>query len=414
VKKGKVIVRYAPSPTGNLHLGNTRTALFNYLFAKHQGGKFILRIDDTDKERSKVEYEKDILESLEWLGLKHDEIYKQSERSALYRENLEKLIEADKAYLAKEEKGEVIRFRNPGGRVAFTDLIRGEISFDVTELGDFVLARNLDSPVYHFASVVDDIASGITHVIRGEDHVSNTPRQILILEALGGARPAYAHIPLILAPDRSKLSKRHGAVATSEYRRQGYLAEALVNFLATLGWSAQSQQISEEIFSLDELAKLFDLSGIQKSGAVFNLEKLNWYNRHYLRTSPPPVGLERAWPELTARANTLGEVEALVAAGGEMDYIRLAPQPTVDLLKTTAHLPGVIEILTRLNDDDFEAEKLKAALWDYATAKGRGEVLWPLRVALSGRARSADPFTIAAILGKTETLERLNYAAALK
>ena len=217
----KIITRIAPSPTGLFHLGTARTALFNYLFTRATGGTFILRIDDTDQERSKSEYTADILESLEWLGLDYDAIYYQSARTALYRAKLEALLATDKIYWSKEEVKEVgqrdrvLRFRNPGQVVKFVDLIRGPIEFDTTDLGDFVVAKDLDTPLYHFASVVDDCDLGITHVIRGEDHISNTPRQILMTEALGGKIPAYAHLPMILASDKTKLSKRkHGEIAS--------------------------------------------------------------------------------------------------------------------------------------------------------------------------------------------------------
>ncbi|MEK7506432.1 MAG: glutamate--tRNA ligase, partial [Patescibacteria group bacterium] len=212
-----VITRFAPSPTGNLHVGSARTALFNYLFTKKHGGTFLLRIEDTDKERSKKEFEDDILHGLSWLGISYDgEIVRQSERTVLYKTYLERIVASGAAYEAEENKdktGKVIRFKNPNKTVAFHDLIRGDISFDTAELGDFVVAKDKETPLYHLAVVVDDHEMGITHVIRGEDHISNTPRQILIQEAIGAKRPLYAHIPLILAPDRSKLSKRHGAVS---------------------------------------------------------------------------------------------------------------------------------------------------------------------------------------------------------
>ena len=271
--KQKIITRFPPSPTGPIHIGNVRTALFNYLYAKHHGGQFILRIEDTDKARSKPEFEEGILESLSWLGLRHDnEIFRQSERGAVYKKYLDKLIAEDKAYISLEDEGEnreVIRFRNPNQKIVFEDLVRGEVSFDTTELGDFIIARNKDEPLYHLAVVIDDFESGVTHVIRGEDHVSNTPRQILIQEALGAPRPIYAHLPLILASDRSKLSKRkHGeSVSLDYYRKKGYLAEALINYLALLGWNPGT---NEEIFTLEKLVKVFDIAKIQKGGAVFD------------------------------------------------------------------------------------------------------------------------------------------------
>src|SRR3990167_7603638 len=227
----KVVVRFPPSPTGNLHIGTARTLLFNFLFAKKHGGKIIMRFEDTDKERSKKEYEENILEGLKWLGIGYDEgPLKQSERSAVYQKHLQKMLDDGTAYISSEPEGEskdVIRFKNPNKKIKFLDVVRGEIEFDTTELKDFVIAKNLEEPLYHLAVVVDDHEMGITHVIRGEDHISNTPRQILIQEAISAARPVYAHIPLILGLDRSKLSKRHGATAVNEYRNKGYLPEAV-------------------------------------------------------------------------------------------------------------------------------------------------------------------------------------------
>ncbi len=423
-----VIVRFAPSPTGPLHVGGARTALFNYLFARQQGGKLILRLEDTDRERSKPEYEASILDSFAWLKLDFDETYRQSERTAIYRGALEKLISSDVAYVSKEEidetheRGEVIRLRNSGQKITFTDLIRGEISFDTTELGDFVLAKSLTEPLYHFAVVVDDWQMNITYVIRGEDHISNTPRQILIQEALGAPRPIYAHIPLILAPDRSKLSKRHppdgqagGAVSVTEYREQGYLPEALINYLTLLGWNPGTDQ---EIFSREELIKLFSLERIQRGGAIFNIEKLKWLNREYLRVAPESLWADcftSDWtphdrlaliPLLRERVSTLGEAQSLIASG-EYDYFCLAPEIDFKLLKTPETLTQTFALLDRLPESDFTAERVKAALWPYAESAGRAAVLSTLRVALTGRERSPDPFTMASILGKRETLARL-------
>ncbi|MCR4310947.1 MAG: glutamate--tRNA ligase, partial [Candidatus Taylorbacteria bacterium] len=297
----KVVTRFPPSPTGKMQLGNARTALFNYLFAKHYGGSFLFRFEDTDRERSKVEYESDILESMKWLGLKadNDTPWHQSERSDIYRSYLKKLVDTGHAYVSKEadqpqktdasytahkqegeRRAEVIRFKNPNKSITFTDLIRGDITFDTTELGDFVIAKSMEEPIYHLAVVVDDAEMGITHVIRGEDGISNTPRQILIQEALGFSRPTYAHLPLILAPDRTKLSKRKGAIPVSEYRASGYLSEAVVNYLALLGWNPGDDR---ELFSLEELVHEFDLAKVQKSGAIFNVEKLKWFNKEYLK-----------------------------------------------------------------------------------------------------------------------------------
>ncbi len=424
-----VIVRFAPSPTGTLHLGSARTALFNYLYAKQTGGKFLLRIEDTDRERSKPEFEQNIFDSLDWLGIKFDnsELIQQSERSAIYNEALEKLIASGSAYVSKEEagdkkRGEVIRFKNPGREIRFEDLIRGEITFDTTELGDFVIAKSLTEPLYHFAVVVDDYETGVTHVIRGEDHISNTPRQILIQEALGAPRPIYAHIPLILAPDRSKLSKRHGAVGVTDYRDQGYLPEALNNYLALLGWNSGTDQ---ELFSLEELIAQFKLEKVQKAGAIFNLEKLNWLNHEYIKKIPDDKLLNyfpketdqkilsKIIPLIKERLVTLANLNSLVTSEGEFAYFFTRPTYAKELLKTSEHLIAVKNILEKIPETDFTAEKIKLAVMPYADEKGRGLVLWPLRVALTGREKSTDPFTVASILGQEETLARLDYAISL-
>ena len=273
----KIITRFAPSPTGSLHIGGARTALFNFLYTRKHGGKFILRIEDTDKERSEKKFEDDIFGGLEWLGLKYDEYYRQSERGEIYRNYIEKMLNDDLAY---ESDDKVIRFRNTNKKVKFDDLIRGEIEFDTTELEDFVIAKSVDEPLYHLAVVIDDFESGITHVIRGEDHISNTPRQILIQEAIGAPRPLYAHLPLILAQDRSKLSKRkHGeSVSLEYYKNKGYSSEAIINYLALLGWNPGTEQ---EIFTLDELINVFDLGRVHKGGAIFDEKKLAWVNRKH-------------------------------------------------------------------------------------------------------------------------------------
>lgn len=439
-----VVTRIPPSPTGRFHIGNMRTALFNYLYAKHHGGKFLFRIEDTDKARSKKEYEDDIVSQLAWLGLKHDgEIIRQSERTEIYRAQLQKLIAEDKAYVSKEPvkegEGEIelIRFRNPGKSVTFSDLIRGDITFETGELGDFVIARNIEEPVYHLAVVIDDAESGVTHVMRGEDHISNTARQILIQEGLGYPRPTYAHIPLILAADRSKLSKRKHSVAVADYRAAGYLPEALTNFLALLGWSPGEDR---EIFSMDELIARFDVDGIQKSGAIFNVEKLRWFNREYLLKMPEEafkegalitlkdVGIqnwndavgERLMPYLRERISVWEDIKKL-AAEGEFEYFFAAPKldparlPEKNSSKEAAHthLTHAHSAFEALSEKHFSAEDIKEAIWQYASENGRGAVLWPLRYALSGREKSPDPFTIAAIIGKNETLERVSKAVEM-
>jgi glutamyl-tRNA synthetase len=439
----KIVTRFPPSPTGNFHIGSARTALFNYLFTRHFGGTMYLRFEDTDKTRSKQEYEDDILAGLSWLGIEYTlpTVSRQSERTDMYRSALKRLIDAGTAYVsrekAKDESGrevEVVRLRNPGTLITFTDLIRGEITFDTTELGDFVIARSIDEPLYHLAVVVDDHDMGVTHIIRGEDHISNTPRQILIMEALGFARPQYAHIPLILAPDRSKLSKRHGATSVNEYRQKGFLPEAFVNYLALLGWNPGGER---ELFSLDELAKEFSIEHIHKGGAIFDVEKLRWFNHQYLLkrslddyeqtllTFAQGIGktlngdfLKHIGPELRERAKTLEEALTLYnefeGLNEEISYSKelLLKGAKADPNIVQEHLRAVVPMLQTLNDA-FDVTSIKDAIFPYATEKGRASVLWPMRVALSGKEKSPDPFTLAALLGKQKTLERLESAMAL-
>ncbi len=278
----KIITRFAPSPTGNFHIGSARTALFNFLFARANNGTFILRSEDTDKERSKKEFEDNIFKSFEWLGLSYDEFYRQSERLDIYKEKLDLLLQNGSAYEAEEStsgEGKVIRFKNPNIDITFNDAVLGEITYNTEDLGDFVIARSKDLPLYHFVVVVDDFDMGVTHVIRAQEHLANTPRQILIGRALGATEPVYAHIPIVLAPDKSKLSKRHGATNVMEFKEEGYLPEAIVNFLALIGWNPGGEK---EIYSMKELIEVFSLSGIQKSGGVFNKEKLDWFNKEYI------------------------------------------------------------------------------------------------------------------------------------
>ncbi len=442
----RVVTRIAPSPTGNLHVGTARSALFNYLFAKRYGGTFILRIEDTDRARSTAVFEKDILDGLSFLGLSWDQFYRQSERTEIYRAHLETLISSGRAYLSKEPspragegESEVIRLRNAGKVVRFTDLIRGDIEFDTKELGDFVIARSLDEPLYHLAVVVDDALTNVTHVIRGEDHISNTPRQILIQEALGFSRPKYAHIPLILAPDRSKLSKRFGAVSVSAYQEQGILPEALVNYLALLGWNPGTDA---EIFSLDELTGLFDLARVQKGGAIFDIEKLAWFNHEHLKKLSGDAFLALIEPRVPARVRTLDSYSSerlsrLVPAvrervrtlaeftdfaeKGEYDYCFTFEQPNPAIVhwkkdpstaSTLRRLAETAKLLGDIPDTGFKPERIQAVIESYAAEEGKGEVFWPLRVAMTGRERSIDPATVAFVLGKKESLRRIAVVSA--
>ncbi len=445
----EIVTRFAPSPTGVLHVGSVRTALFNYLFARKYGGKFILRVEDTDKERSKKEYEDNILEGLKWLGISYDEIYHQSERADIHKKYLQKMIEDGSAYEAeparttqsggesKDGTGKIVRFKNPNTKVSFNDAVRGNIEFDTTDLGDFVIAKNLDTPLFHLAVVVDDFDMGVTHIIRGEDHISNTPRQILIQRAIGASEPQYAHIPLILAPDRSKLSKRHGAVSVMEFKGKGYLPEAVINFLALIGWNPGDDR---ELFSMEELIKEFSLEKVQKAGAIFNTEKLDWVNKEYIKKMSSDDVMEKLeacmpasvqsmkgvtcdkfkkiLPVVIERINVFSDIEKM-AEEGELQYFFSQPEyekeglfwkDEKDTEKTKERMDKVISILEEVPEEDFTAEKIKETVWDYATEEGRGSVLWPMRYALSGRDKSPDPFTLAGIFGKKETVERLQVA----
>ncbi len=487
-QSNRVVTRIAPSPTGLLHVGTARTALFNYLFARKHGGTFLLRIEDTDRNRSREEYEANILDGLRWLGLwpsSQGPSLRQSERTARYRQLLEQLIEEGKAYLSREESKqhpgsmvEVVRLRNPGGTVTFSDLIRGTVTMEVDSLGDLVLARSLDAPVYHFAVVVDDADMGVTHIIRGEDHIANTPRQILIQEALGVPRPQYAHLPLLLAPDRSKLSKRHGAVAVSEYRTKGYLPEAIINYLALLGWNPGTEQElfgvwereGEEYTSLElvleDLTAVFSLEGVQKGGAMFSLEKLRWFNAQHLRRKDrafqlayiaealqPYEGKNGILRAISAAPSALADFLGRVSVGEEIlekareGEWRYYEQPPVAFPEYVEDPHALLQLLLqRVQPTSCEDSPLPLAVrllsaaqsflakeqtWDAfhleerirsifipdilgsLPLKNAGSILWPLRVALSGKARSPSPFVLMEALGKEETLRRLTQAIDL-
>lgn len=439
-----VVTRFPPSPTGPFHVGSARTALFNYLFAQHHDGEMVMRFEDTDTERSKKEFEDDIREGLEWLGIEQfGPLFRQSERSEVYKSYLETLIDEDLAYVSQEdpeddgEQSEVIRFRNPGKSIRFNDLVRGEIEFDTTDLGDFVIAKSMDKPLYHLAVVIDDYEMGVSHVIRGEDHISNTGRQILIQEAIDAPRPKYAHIPLILGPDKAKLSKRHGATSVNAYKEMGILPEALVNYLALLGWNPGDDR---EIFSLEALIEEFTLENVQKSPAVFDMEKLRWFNKQYInalsdhdfmhavKANLPadikklpdysPERLSRALKPIRERIEVLSEIEEMANNGDVEFYFEKPDYFAPDLLwrdedsteNTAEYLEHVIDSLKEISEDEFREENVKDAVWDYASDVGRGNVLWPMRYALSGKDQSPGPFVLSEVLGKKESIERLQKA----
>lgn len=447
----QVVTRFAPSPTGNLHAGSYRAAIFSFLYARHHGGKFVLRIEDTDKARNTKEFENNIIETLQWLGITYDEFYRQSERTEIYKRYLQKLIDDGFAYISKEEvkkegdRDSVIRFKNPNKKVAFHDLIRGDIEFDTTELGDFVIAKSLEEPIFHLVVVIDDFEMGITHIIRGEDHISNTPRHILIQQAIGAPTPLYAHLPLILSTDRTKLSKRKGAVPVSEYRERGYLKEALLNYMAFLGWNPGDDR---EILSETELINLFDLDKVQKSGAILDENKLLWINKEYMKKIPDDEFIpevlkhlpehilestsfetrkEKIFPLIRERISIYGEIDDMVK-NGELDYFFLSPSLNKELIPppekmrkgkevtpaiTATHLEKVAELLETISDQHFTKEKVKEVVFPYAEQEGRGVILWPMRFALSGKEKSPDPFELSDILGKQEAVLRIKNAVEL-
>ena len=429
-----IVTRIAPSPTGYFHIGTARTALFNYLYAKNQGGDFILRFEDTDKKRSEKKYEKDILNSLHWLGIQPDRIFYQSKRTKVYKEYINFLITSGDAYISKEKakegdgEVEIVRFKNTYGKVSFEDELRGTIETDISDLGDFVIARSIDDPLYNLAVVIDDISMGITHLIRGDDLIASTPRQVAIYKALNSTPPKYIHIPLIHSATGGKLSKRKDATSISEYRNLGYLPEAIINLMALLGWNPKT---NEELFSLRKLVEIFKLSGLQKQSAVFNIDKLNWFNNKYianmsnseLSSRLKPYLRKRfpiksfilspdIWKDIRERATTFREVERDIM-NGQYDFYYTRPKYEEKLLKkqsevAVSHLKKIKELLSLVKV--WNAENIKSSVWDYATEEGRGNVLWPFRVSLSGREKSPDPFSIAESIGKRETIKRLDIA----
>jgi len=501
----EIRTRIAPSPTGFFHIGGARTALFNYLFAKKNQGSFILRIEDTDLERSDVKFEEDILESLKWLGIEWSEgpdiggeygPYRQSQKLENYSKYLEKLLNEEKAYycfcgqeeleaqreytisigqswhyngkcaqLSKEEvkklisegKSSIIRFRAPVKKVEFNDLIRGKIEFDAALIGDFSIAKNLKKPLYNFAVVIDDFEMEISHVIRGEEHISNTPKQILIQEALGFPQPEYAHLPLILGTDRTKMSKRQGTVAVSEYKKAGYLSETLINFMAFLGWNPGTER---EIYSMPSLIKDFSLENVQKGGAVFNIKKLNFLNGFYIRQKSIEKLTELCLPyligtgllksheekekfhlgkphfeismtkevvELSLLEKIIGLYQERLKKLSEISeltdfFFRDKLEYDKNLLKWGQMTDKEIiqsldksgKILDKIKEGDWKKEELENQIMPEAEKMGnRGKLLWPLRVVLTGKEASAGPFEVAELLGKEKTLKRIKCGRGL-
>jgi glutamyl-tRNA synthetase len=458
-----VRTRFAPSPTGYLHVGGARTALYCWLYARKMQGTFVLRVEDTDLERSSQESVQAILDGMSWLELGYDEgPFYQTQRFDRYREVAEQLLTENKAYRcycskerleqvrhAQTENKEkprydgycrnltvpgqgpfVLRFRNPQeGVVEFNDLIRGPVAFNNSELDDLIIVRSDGVPTYNFTVVVDDSDMHITHVIRGDDHINNTPRQINILQALGATPPLYAHVPMILGSDHKRLSKRHGAVSVMQYREEGFLPEALLNYLARLGWSHGDQ----EIFSITELINLFDIKDINHASAAFSTEKLLWLNQHYIKTSDPAhVAKELAWhmqqvgidvtqgPPLAElvvaqceRAKTLREMAEKsgyfyhdVKFDETAVKQHLTPEAVIPL---TAIREGLIEL------KDWQKEAIHQVVIDVSEQLGLklGKIAQPVRVAVSGNTISPPIDITLQLLGRERTLQRLDAALAL-
>ena len=473
-----VRVRFAPSPTGALHIGGARTALFNWLFARHHKGKFILRIEDTDRERSTLEANKAIFHGLEWLGLDWDEgpnvngpfgPYFQTERLALHQQYAQQLVDEGKAYYcfcsaeelaerraeaearkeaprydgtcrkcsaqeikAKLESGakKVVRFRLPPvGETVVDDLIRGRVVFRNEVLDDFVIMKSDGFPTYNFACVVDDHLMEISHVIRGDDHLSNTPRQILLYQAFGWQLPEFAHIPMILGKDKARLSKRHGATSVIDYSALGYLPEAMINYIARLGWGCGDQ----EVFSRPELIEMFSLEGVTKNPAVFDLDKLNWLNGQYIRKLMPERLFDLCEPLLIAAYGTHDLAYMKKAVSAFHDRLVLIPE----IVSLSAYFfkddfeydPPAVEkyfktgnaktILTSLKErlaalEPFTKEKIEPVFKQLAAEMNvkLGIVIHPCRLALSGRSETPPMYDVVEILGKAKVLGRLDKAIA--
>ena len=457
-------VRFAPSPTGQLHLGGARTALSNFLFAKNQGGQFLVRIEDTDIERSKQEHTDQICESLSWLGLNwDDELVYQSSRTDAYKESLAALLDSGKAYRCfaskqelekvREETGSyqytglwrdkdklqiekelgkgtpyTIRLRTPDtDSTRFKDIIYSEISVSNAEIDDFIIARSDGSPVYNFTNVVDDHGMGITHVIRGDDHISNTPKQILIYQALGWDTPEFAHLPMILGQDKKRLSKRHGATGVQTYRDEGYQTEAILNYLALLGWNPGTE---EEIMTLEDLVNKFDLSQVQKKGAVFDQKKLNWISGQHLsmqdnrdilfqaRAINPDWGMAKPDDFCLVVAELMKHrSRSLVDLMDQSGYFFNDPSEfdEIDVRKTWKHdTPEIIESVISILDSisSVKAHELETSFKDYMETNdlGFGKVMKPVRLAICGNLNGPSLFKIMVLLGKEITLNRLRMA----
>ncbi|MBL0224432.1 MAG: glutamate--tRNA ligase [Geobacteraceae bacterium] len=452
-------VRFAPSPTGYLHVGGARTALFNWLLARKTGGTFILRIEDTDVERSTKESVDAILQGMEWLGLDWDEgPYYQSDNFNLYKEYVQKMLDAGTAYrccctaeelnrkrdLAMQEGRKpkydgtcreridqpdapyVVRFRAPqGGEVAFDDLIKGRIAFPAEELDDLIIQRTDGTPTYNFCVVIDDAVMRITTVIRGDDHVNNTPRQIQLYQALGFAVPQFAHVPMILGSDKARLSKRHGATSVIAYRDMGYLPEALMNYLVRLGWSHGD----DEIFSREEMVRLFDIGNVGRSASVFNPDKLNWLNAHYIKTGDPERLADLLLPHLSSRnVSTLSgpalmdvvkslqeRAQTLEEMADRAVFYYNAPVSYDEAALTKfdkAHLATMYAVVAErlLSSGAANAADFDQLFKDICTENSwkMPQVGQPLRIALSGGTQAPGIGEIIHVLGVEEAVRRIN------
>jgi glutamyl-tRNA synthetase len=428
-------VRFAPSPTGNLHIGGARTALFNWLYAKSKGGKFILRIEDTDKKRSEKKYLDEILDSLSWLGMSWDEIYYQSRRFEIYREAAERLLKEGRAYREEpnaqnpESEIDAIVLKVVPQQIKINDLIHGEIEFDTALIKDQVLMKSDGTPTYNFACVVDDALMQITHVIRGDDHISNTPKQVLLYQALGFCLPEFAHLPLILGKDGGRLSKRTGATAISDYRRNGYLPEALVNYLLLLGWSPGGNR---EVIGIDEAAKLFNIKNANKTAATFDLDKLNWLNSQHIKKEDPdkitdlliPLLIEKGFiPKENFDRNYLvslvklfqGRICTLNDFPDWADFffvkdINIDPQAQEKFLSAdfSKEFGLFIERLQAL--DSFDIVSIEGGFRGLVKELNiEAKVLiHPIRVALTGKTIGPGLFEVVYYLGKERVRERLS------
>jgi len=414
-----VRVRFAPSPTGYLHIGSVRTALFNWLYARSQGGAFILRIEDTDQKRSSDVYMEEIIADLKWLGLNWDEgPFFQTKRFDMYCSSAQKLLEQGLAY----KDGEAIIFKIPDEKVKIYDLVHGEIEVDNTLIDDLVLIKSDGSPAYNFACVIDDIDMQITHVIRGDDHISNTNKQVAVYNALGVKPPKFAHIPLILGPDKAPLSKRFGAVSITDYRQMGYLPQALVNYLSLLGWSPGD---NKEFMSVEEIVKKFSLKRINKTGAEFNLDKLRWINGEHIRKLAPDefakIGMDFIKPDCDEewfrkfaalyhpRVKTLIEFreEFGIFMSDDVQYNQEAVEKFLKKDKVSSILSVTRERLEKLDPFTQEnIEKVSRVLIEELKIES-ADLIHPLRVAVTGKAVSAGVFEVLALLGKDKVVTRL-------